>query len=73
MTVTLMSAAVTLDQALSANLIAVNSRVATYSGGRCAICRRVIEAGERIADLARSGALVHVAICSPAAASRRAR
>ena len=52
----------TVDMALSANLVADNARTAT-SGGYCAVCRREVRRGERIADLA-AGGLVHVARCS---------
>lgn len=52
-----------LEERLNANLVASNARTATASGARCAVCRRRVRAGDRVADLA-DGRLVHIAKCT---------
>ena len=74
-TVTSMTTVSSLDQALAANLVAVNSRTADYAdGSRCSVCRRTVQAGERVAELADGTGTVHVQLCATMAhASRRSR
>lgn len=64
----------TIDQALTANLVATDARAAGWDGDRCAVCGKTVQAGERVADLADGRGLVHVLRCAGMAdASRRAR
>jgi hypothetical protein len=66
----------TIGEQLAENLVAVDVRVAGWDGYTCAVCKRTVQAGERVADLADGRGLVHVAGCSRdprAAASAAAR
>jgi hypothetical protein len=48
-------------------LVASNARDARPGAGRCAVCRRELQPGQRIADLADGTGAVHIAPCSAAA------
>lgn len=58
-----MDALTPLEMALSANLVATDARTATADGSRCQVCGRLVQPGQRIADLV-SGGTVHVVRCS---------
>lgn len=69
-----LSETTTLADALTANLIATEARAAGWDGDRCAVCGKIVQAGQRIADLADGRGLVHVLRCAGMAdASRRTR